>query len=129
MTKRQSQYRDLVRACRRLEEAVELEETEIHRDATIQRFEFTFELSWKLMQSILQYLGVETYGPRNIIREAAKAKLLDDPERWFEFLRHRNLATHTYNEGIARQVYKAAGAFTAYCQDLLERAKDYTNDE
>ena len=37
------------RALARLREALAVEETEIVRDAIIQRFEFTYELGWKCM--------------------------------------------------------------------------------
>jgi len=40
------------RACKRLEEAASITiEDDIVYDGTIQRFEFTFELSWKLMKA------------------------------------------------------------------------------
>tara|TARA_Y100001933_G_scaffold228634_1_gene244316 strand:+ start:518 stop:751 length:234 start_codon:yes stop_codon:yes gene_type:complete len=42
-------------------------------DATIQRFEFTFELSWKLLKAILEYDGFENVeSPRKAIREGFK---------------------------------------------------------
>ncbi|MGB9706468.1 MAG: nucleotidyltransferase substrate binding protein [Microgenomates group bacterium] len=53
MTKLESQYQDLQKAYLRLKEAVALPPTIINRDATIQRFEFTFELCWKLMNNIV----------------------------------------------------------------------------
>jgi predicted nucleotidyltransferase len=40
-------------------------------DGVIQRFEFTFELSWKLMKMFLEYTGIEELkSPRATIREA-----------------------------------------------------------
>lgn len=43
------------------------------------------------MQSILAENGIEAYGPKNSIRESAKLGLIDNPERWLEFLKARNL--------------------------------------
>jgi len=40
----------------------------INQDATIQRFEFTFELAWKLMKTILEEEGIKVVSPKNVIR-------------------------------------------------------------
>ena len=45
MTKLENLIKDLTKANERLKEAIGLEPTRIHKDATIQRFEFTFELA------------------------------------------------------------------------------------
>lgn len=48
-------------------------------DATIQRFEFTYELAWKLMKNYLQYMGNnEATNPRSTFREAYKEGLLSE---------------------------------------------------
>jgi nucleotidyltransferase substrate binding protein (TIGR01987 family) len=106
MTKVQSLFSDLKKAIGKLGQAAILPASEINRDATIKRFEFCFELCWKLMQAILQEHGIETYGPKGSIREAAKLGLIDNPKIWLEFLKARNLTTHTYEEEIAEKVYK-----------------------
>ena len=104
MTKLQAQYGDLQKAFGRLKEAIILpRDVTINQDATIQRFEFTFELAWKLMQSIVVENNVNIYGVKTVIREAAKLDLIDDPTKWFEFLENRNLSVHTYKEEIAQK--------------------------
>ncbi len=124
MTKRDSLFSDLKKAYKRLKEAVSLPPTIIHQDATIQRFEFCFELSWKLMQTILQENGIEAYGPRNSIREAAKLGLISDPKLWLEFLKARNLTVHTYEEKLARQIYQKAKKFLSSLEELLQKSKN-----
>lgn len=47
MTKIESIKTDLKNANIKLLEALQADPTELNQDATIQRFEFTFELSWK----------------------------------------------------------------------------------
>ena len=42
---------------------------DMYLDATIQRFEFCFELAWKLMKAVLEYEGIEANSPRSCIRE------------------------------------------------------------
>ncbi len=46
MTKLESLIKDLKKANQKLKEATRLKPTEIHKDATLKRFEFTFELAW-----------------------------------------------------------------------------------
>lgn len=126
MTKIQSQYEDLQKAIVRLKEAVALpSDITINQDATIQRFEFTFELSWKLMKSILETEGLEAVSPKSVIREGATIGLIDDPKKWFEFLTNRNLSVHTYKEEIAQKVYQAAKEFISFVDKLILKAKDH----
>ncbi len=100
---------ELEKALRRLEEALALEKNDITRDSSIQRFEFTIELSWKVMKRILNSEGIqETDSPKSIIRSAAKASLVDDAELWLHLIDQRNLSSHTYREDLAEQVYAAA---------------------
>ena len=86
------QISDLSQGLLRLEEAVALDSNLIVQDATIQRFEFCFEMSWKLLQTIVHDMGIEAYGPKNVIRSAANASLLDSAEDWLHFAEMRNLA-------------------------------------
>jgi nucleotidyltransferase substrate binding protein (TIGR01987 family) len=126
MTKSQLQYEDLNKALKKLKEIAVLppEET-ANQDATIQRFEFTFELAWKLMQSIEIENNINVYGVKTILREAAKLGLIDDPVKWFDFLRDRNLTVHTYKEELAQKVYQSAKEFIPFVDKLILKAKDY----
>jgi nucleotidyltransferase substrate binding protein (TIGR01987 family) len=128
MVKTDSLLEDLEKSVARLEEAASLDSTVIHQDATIQRFEFTFELAWKLMQEIGKESNRDMYGPRNSIREAAQLGLIDDPQVWFDFLEARNLTVHTYNEETAQKVYKKAKEFVPHAKSLLKQFKNYLMD-
>ena len=126
MTKLESQFLDLQKAIKRLKEAAKLPSgVLIHQDATIQRFEFTFELCWKIMQTIVKENIPNIYGPKNVIREAAKLNLIDDPQAWFDFLNKRNLTVHTYKEMIAKEVYHAAKDFIPYVEKLITNVNKY----
>lgn len=80
---------DFNKALSRLKEALVLPETEINRDAAIQRFEFTFELAWKLMKTTNEILGTPCYSPRDCIRLAARNGILDNPENQSHLRRSR----------------------------------------
>lgn len=126
MTKLESQYEDLAKALARLKEASLLpSDNPINQDATIQRFEFTFELCWKIMQTIVNENKKNVYGPKNVIRVAAQLELISDPKMWFEFLKKRNLTVHTYEEKIAQEVYQSAKKFIPYVEKLLKRTHHY----
>ncbi|MFO1257720.1 MAG: HI0074 family nucleotidyltransferase substrate-binding subunit [Gammaproteobacteria bacterium] len=69
-------------------------------DATIQRFEFTIELYWKLLKRLLEEKGVIVQYPRDVLREAYAGRLIDDEAIWLNMLKDRNLSSHTYNEEL-----------------------------
>lgn len=99
--------KDYKRACSRLDESTKLEVyNEIVFDGVIQRFEFTFELSWKLMKSFLEYSGLsEIKSPRGAIREAFAFGLIDNGEQWIDMMIDRNKTSHLYDESEARLIY------------------------
>jgi nucleotidyltransferase substrate binding protein (TIGR01987 family) len=126
MTKVEVQYSDLQKALERLKEASVLPgELTIHQDATIQRFEFTFEAAWKLMKTVVELEGLASASPRSTIRQAADIDLIDDPKEWFGFLEQRNLTVHTYKEEIAQGVYRSAINFIPFVDRLLVKIKKY----
>ena len=110
MTKEQLRLKceDYHKALNRLEIALTktLDEDDLYLDATIQRFEFTFELAWKLMKAVLDYEGIEATSPRSRIREAWKQHLIGDAEKWLDMQVKRNLSFHTYNEETAQDIYR-----------------------
>lgn len=75
-------------------------------DGLIQRFEFTFELAWKLMKSYAEYQGTdkEIMGSRDAIRWAFENKLIDDSDVWMEMIKRRNDTSHNYDEDTAADV-------------------------
>lgn len=95
------------RAAGRLQEAVSQQGGDILRDATIQRFEFTFELAWKTLQLFLLHQGFDTPGPRQVLKQAYAFGLIQTPEEadvWLAMLEDRNLTTHTYRETLAETI-------------------------
>ena len=78
---------------------------DMYLDATIQRFEFCFELAWKLMKAVLEYDGIEANSPRSCIREGWKQGLISNAEVWLEMMEKRNLSSHMYDENVVRKIY------------------------
>lgn len=102
----QRRYADYSKAVSRLHEILQLETNEYIYDATIQRFEFTYEFAWKLLQAYLQHIGIaEVNSPRAAFKEAFAAGLIDDSDAWIKMLQDRTLTTHTYDEEQAKVIY------------------------
>lgn len=74
-------------------------------DATIQRFEFTFELFWKLLKVFFYEKGLELNYPKDVLIEAYETHILDDQKTWLSMLQDRNLTSHTYDEALADAVF------------------------
>jgi nucleotidyltransferase substrate binding protein (TIGR01987 family) len=91
----------------------------------VQNFEFTYELCWKFMKRWLEHnLGaayVDGAPRRELFRLAAEHRLIDDPQKWMDYHRARNLTSHTYNEETAEDVFAVASGFAAAAKDLLSR--------
>lgn len=113
----------LEKAILSLEEILKQPMDIFRRDGTIQRFEYTFELTWKMMQRVLKLQGVEASSPKQVFRAAWKAHFIENIEEWFRFLEKRNLTAHTYNEDVADEVFEAAKIFPTYAKKVLEKLK------
>jgi len=98
-------------------------ETELERDGAIQRFEFTYELAWKTMKRILAFKGLDVTSPRDVFREAAKQKLIDNPSAWFEFIKKRNLTVHTYNQDCADEIFESLPLFEKEVDKFVNNIK------
>jgi len=95
------------------------------RDAVIQRFEYTYELCWKMLKRQLELEApnpalIDTLSFRDVLREAAQVGMLRDVERWMDYREMRNITSHTYNDLKARNVYDAALEFYDDARALLE---------
>lgn len=98
------------------------------RDAVIQRFEYTYELSWKLLQRwVSENVSPEEADPisrKELFRTAARLGLVDEPQNWFLYHQARNLSVHTYNETNAAEVFAAAIKFSKDAGVLAKRLRE-----
>ncbi|MGL5230198.1 MAG: HI0074 family nucleotidyltransferase substrate-binding subunit, partial [Cetobacterium sp.] len=87
MGKRWSEkIKDLENAVSRLDEAIKDSkkiELSTLKDGVIQRFEFTLELSWKILKTYLMNEGIDCVNtPKSVVREAYKAGIIKNGEIW-----------------------------------------------
>jgi len=100
---------ELQNAVKRLREAVAQPESDLVRDAVIQRFEFTFELIWKSLKLYLERQGLDCGGPRSTLKKAFTEGLINSPDEadvWLQVLEDRNLTSHAYDEALANRIYQ-----------------------
>jgi nucleotidyltransferase substrate binding protein (TIGR01987 family) len=117
--------RQFARALDRLKEALRAPATDMARDSAIQRFEFTFDLSWKCLKQYLEESdpSLTLRFPREAFREAFRKRIIKDSPLWFETIENRNLTSHTYNESAALVVYEKLPSFIALYDALLDVLK------
>lgn len=72
-------------------------------------YEVCFEQSWKAMKEILENHGFaesQTGSPRQILKTAYQAKMIDDEELWIAALVARNNVAHSYNKEIENDIVR-----------------------
>jgi len=102
------QLENFENATKRLKAALEYDplELDIVMDATIQRFEFTFETAWKSVKLAAKAVGYDCKSPKGCLKLAYRMGWIKDEERWLELLEARNLTSHTYDQETAMDVYE-----------------------
>lgn len=97
---------------------------DVERDAAIQRFEFSFEASWKAAKQYLYDVeGVDVGSPKSVIRSCREVRLLQDEEAVLslEMVNDRNLTVHTYNEEVAIKIHKNLPQYNKLLHQWVER--------
>lgn len=122
-------YIGLQKSSKRVKEAIDKPLTVFNRDASIKRFEFCFEVTWKLIKTLIEIEGLKIASPKAAIRQAAAINLIDDPQKWFNFLDNRNLTVHMYQEKVAEKVYPEIKKFYQAVVQLIPKVKKLLDTE
>lgn len=124
----------LANALSRLEEglaryAQDISDTQI-RDGLIQRFEFSYEISHKLLKRHLEAVSAtpeqfDAMPFSDLIRSGNEQGLLrGDWAAWRGYREMRSKTSHTYNEETAVQVVQGIPAFLEEGRFLLEKLRE-----
>lgn len=105
------------------------------RNSVIQCFEFTYELSHKMLKRYLEEtaaspeeIDLSTF--QNLIRTGnEKGILRSDWSRWKEYRQARTDSSHTYDEDRAEVVYKIAPDFLREAKFLFQQLMDRSSKE
>ena len=116
MEKLERRIKEAENALATLREVLREPYTVIVRDATIQRFEYTFEIFWKLLKEYLYaHEGIDSNSPKSCFREALHVSILNEEQTitCLEMTDDRNLTAHTYVEEVAEGIY---AKIRGYCE-------------
>jgi nucleotidyltransferase substrate binding protein (TIGR01987 family) len=110
---------------RALVRAMEAPIDEELRDAAIQRFEYTFELCWKMLKRQLEQelpnpAEADGYSYKQLFRVGGERGLIDNVEAWFEYRERRNITSHTYDADKAQKVFEVIPQFAADAKKLFD---------
>lgn len=100
------------------------------RDAVIQRFEYTYSMSLKMIKRFLKLNDIsedEINGMtfNEIIRRANQFNLLlTNLEIWDKYRKKHNMTSHTYDEETAQKVMTIIPAFKDEAKFLLNKLKE-----
>ena len=97
------------------------------KDAIIQRFEYTYSMSLKM---ITRFINMQSSAPipvmtfNELIRKANSFDLLrSNLEKWDEYRKKRNMTSHTYDETTANEVIEIIPDFIEEAAFLLQELK------
>lgn len=98
------------------------------RDASIQRFEYTFELCAKFLRRQLEAMSdspseVDALGYKDVIRLGVERRLLSSSASWFKYRELRNITSHVYDPVKADQVFGALPQFLRDAKALSARLR------
>ena len=102
----------------------------ITRDSMIQRFEYTYSISLKMIkrffsQGAFVFENIEGMTFNEMIRQANKMGLLrSNLEKWDDYRQKRNLTSHTYDEETAVKVVSIIEDFAGEASYLLNQLKE-----
>ena len=113
----------------RLVELVKIAELDmVHRDALVQRFEFTFELYRKTLKKILIYEGIDMseWWVRTVLRKWEKHGYVDRLEIMIDFLDMRNTFSHEYSEMKIDAMVEDIQDLHVYLLEHIQKVLSYT---
>jgi nucleotidyltransferase substrate binding protein (TIGR01987 family) len=134
MSEKRLDLSTLGNAVARLEEGIrryeqDTSDTQI-RDGLIQRFEFTYEISHKMLKRYLEMTSAtpEQYDNmafQDLIRSGNEAGLLrSDWPQWRQYRELRAKTSHTYSEDVALQVVVEIPDFLKEARHLYQQLQD-----
>jgi nucleotidyltransferase substrate binding protein (TIGR01987 family) len=115
---------------RALDERKKLPDDEYIRDACIQRFEYTYELSWKMLKRYLEMTvptpeEIDAMSFASLIRTGSEqGLLLSDFSVWKQYREKRSITSHTYDQEKAIEILKQIPSFLKDAEYLLHKLNE-----
>lgn len=111
-------------AIHRLEDILQKPKDEYFRDSAIQRFEFNYEICWKLLKNFLALKGIVVNSPRDAFKGVFQVGLIDQEPLWIQMIEDRNFTTHVYQEDQIEEVYNRLAGYLKLYKNLLKKMQD-----
>ena len=94
------------------------------RAATIQAFEFTYEVAYKMLKRQLEAMSaspteIDQMTFMQVVRAGADAGLMPDVGRFQDYRGKRNITSHTYDQGKAEEIVSVLRDFASDVRFLL----------
>ncbi len=118
---------DLKQALSAWKEAMDAPFSDLNRDASIQRFEFSFELLWKTTKIYLQKIeAIDCSSPKSCFREIRVIFDFneEDIEKCMSMAEDRNLSVHTYSEKMANELYERLKLYWNISDKIAKKIKE-----
>jgi len=113
----------LISARNFLQKALQEAKTELEIAGTIQAFEVSYELAYKICRKILSLRGTHVYTSKEVFRIAGLEGLIPNAEPWFDYVEKRNITVHEYYEKIMEEVYPILPQFLKNLDILIKNLK------
>lgn len=118
----------LSKALKSLEKVLSEPYSDIVRDATIQRFEFTFELLWKSIKLFIrEEKNVNCDYPKQCFRELRGVLDISDSgiETCLQMCDSRNFSVHLYSENMSRNLYRKINSYYKISNKVYDLIKKF----
>ena len=129
-------YANFHTACGRLVEATLSDRfmedmSELELEGVVQRFEYTFELAWKVLQDLLLYKGYNfMLGPNGTLKMALEDGLITDHDAWRRMAKSRNVLSHVYDESEVEPIVRLIFCdYAPLLRQLDEKLGQLCNDD
>ena len=96
------------------------------RDATIKRFEYTFDTLWKFLKEYLKVnKGIPVNSPKDCFREIFSQGFTseEETEKLLEMTDSRNETVHTYKQEVANTIYPRIKGYAELMDKVLGKVK------
>ncbi len=106
--------------------------SDLEKEGLVQRFEYTWELAWKLLKDYLEaeVVVLETITPRATVRAAFSAQLIGHGDLWMAALDARNAMAHTYDaRRFDKVIGELRGVYLGLFEALYERLAPLTKED
>ena len=110
----------------RLREGVARAHDDLEKDGVIQRFEFTYELTWKTLKIFLMKEGIDCKSPRECFKQAFKMGMITEEKIILGMIEDRNAMSHIYSETLSGEIYvRIKESYVDAIENILSKIQNY----